>query len=525
MNSLLLATFILQAASGSIQGVVVRGTEVPEATLENARVELDGGQAGTFVIRTNALGEFVFGSLPAGNYRLSVKRDGYVRQQYGEREVGGIGTILPIAAGSPIRGLVFRLKPTPTISGRVQNEYGYPVANILIQAMRRSYDVRGNRTVTVFSNGLTDDRGEYRLYWLDQGTYYVNASYLPKLPTAVNANEDAPRAVYASTYFPGDTDPANAQPIDLPADGEVGNINFRLDRSPAVTVRGTTYSVAARRSFPARVTLSNPDASGSASRYSVETDENGSFEMKNIVSGTYIVSARSLFADGQLGFSTITVEDKDYDKAEVLLGFGMQIDGRFFVETAATLDLSAAAVTLLPIESVVPSPEPAMVQPNGTFSVAAVQPGTHMLRVTGLPDGIYVKTARYAERDALAELIQARYDTAGPLNIVLGLDGGQLTGSALDDSGKPAPRASIVLVPDNTRRHRPDPYRVAVSEQNGAFALRGIPPGEYKLFAWGSIEKNAYLNADFIAPFEAAGLTVQIGPGEKLTASIRILPK
>jgi hypothetical protein len=45
------------------------------------------------------------------------------------------------------------------------------------------------------------------------------------------------------------------------------------------------------------------------------------------------------------------------------------------------------------------------------------------------------------------------------------------------------------------------------------------------LFAWGSIEKNAYLNADFIAPYEAAGLSVQIGPGEKLTASIRILPK
>jgi hypothetical protein len=518
MNILLLATLILQTASGNIHGKVVRGTEVPEAPLENARVELDGGPAGTFVIRTDASGEFAFGNLPTGNYRLSVKRDGYIRQEYGTPL-----TIVP--ESTSIRGLVFRLKPAPTISGRVQNDYGYPVANILVQAMRRSYDIRGKRTVTVFSNGLTDDRGEYRLYWLDPGTYYVNASYLPKLPTAVNANEDAPRAVYASTYFPGDTDAANAQPIDLPADGEVGNINFRLDRSPAVTVRGTTYSIVARRPFPARVTLSNPDTSGSASRYSVETDEAGAFEMKNIVSGTYIVSARSLLGDGQLGFSTITVDDKDYDKADILLGFGVQIDGRFFVETAASLNLNSAAVTLLTLESVVPSPEPALVQPDGTFSIAAVQPGVHMLRVTGLPDGVYVKTARFAERDALEGPLQVRYDTAGPLNLVLGLDGAQLTGTTLDESGKPVPRASVVLVPDNARRHRPDQYRVALSEPNGAFALRGIPPGEYKLFAWESIEKNAYLNADFIVPFEAAGLAVQIGAGEKLTASIRVLPK
>jgi hypothetical protein len=525
MSVLFLAALLLQAGSASIQGVVVRGMETPEYPLETARVELTGGSQGALVTRTNSSGEFSFSNLPPGNYGLSVKKDGYVRQEYGPLGQDGKGATLTVGAGTRVEGIVFRLKPAVTLSGRVRNEYGVPIANILIQALRRGYDVRGNRIVTVFSNALTDDRGEYRLYWLDPATYYVNASYLPILPTPVNANEDASREAYAPTYYPGATDPTHARAIEATTEREISGIDFKLDRSQTVTVRGTTYSVVKRGPVAALVSLASPPESGSSSRYTVESDEKGAFEMKGIVSGTYILSAKTVSGDGQIGLSAITVRDRDYSTADIMVGPGVTLNVMFFTEAGATVDLRSTTVTLLPVEWPVPAPQPATLQPNGSFIFTQVQPGNYVIRVTGLPDGSYVKAARYADRDSLEDFAQIRYDTAGPLNILLGLDGGLITGAAVNEMGQAFLNATVVLVPDKMRRHRQDQYSVTRTGQNGMFSLRGIPPGEYKLFAWESVDESAYMNPEFISAFEDGGLPLQIGPATTLSTQVRVIPR
>ncbi len=205
MTALVLVLALIQAAgsTATIQGTVVSVTNEP---LLAARVELTGGAQGPVVTRTDGRGQFAFPDLPSGRYRVSVKKEGYVRQEYGQKKPGDEGALIVVEAGRPVPAIVFRLQAASTIAGIVRNEEGYPVANILVQALRRNYGVRGNKILTVFSNALTDDRGIYRLYWLDPGDYYVSASYLPQLPTAVNASEDVPRGVYAATYFPGSGD-------------------------------------------------------------------------------------------------------------------------------------------------------------------------------------------------------------------------------------------------------------------------------------------------------------------------------
>src|SRR5204863_6922574 len=168
----------------------------------------------------------------------------------------------------PPGAIAFRLQPAATMAGAVRNEDGFPIANILVQAMRRSYGVRGNRTITLFSNTLTDDLGGYRLYWVDPGDFYVNASYLPQLPTPVNANEDAPRIAYGPTYYPGVADPKNAKAVRLESGNIFGGIDFKLDPSPTVRVRGTVTSVITRAPAQATVTLTAPEESGSTASYS-----------------------------------------------------------------------------------------------------------------------------------------------------------------------------------------------------------------------------------------------------------------
>jgi Carboxypeptidase regulatory-like domain len=523
MIILFVALVLLQASAsvGSLRGVVLN---TANDRLTAARVELTGGPQGPIVTRTDVEGQFAFANIPAGRYHVSVKKEGYVRQEYGQKNSTSPGTLIVISPGSPVQNLVFRLQPASTIAGAVRNEDGFPIANILIQALRRSYGVRGNRTITLFSSTLTDDLGGYRLYWVDPGDYYVNASYLPQLPTPVNANEDVPRAAYAPTYYPGSRDPADAERLHLGSGEASGRIDFRLQRSSAVNVRGTVYSVLSRAPAGATVMLMSPEESGSTARYSIKTDEKGSFEMKNVNPGSYVLAAKALAGDGQLGFATIQVADIDYARADVIVGPGVTVNVRLFGDAPPSTDLRGTQISLLPLETFTPSPAAATLQPSGVFVLPGVQPGTYVLNVAGLPGDAYVTAAQSAGRDLLSQFVQVDYENGAPLDIQLAFDGGQIAGSVADATGKVSDGATIVLVPDKARRTRPDQYRVTTSDTEGTFAIRGIPPGEYKLFAWQAVEPNAYLNDDFMLNYENLGMTAQVSPGERKQMQIRVIP-
>jgi Carboxypeptidase regulatory-like domain len=518
---LLLAIALLQAPqpSGGIRGVVLNTENAP---LSGARLEL-AGPDGVLVMRSDSEGQFAFPNLSRGGYRLSVKKEGYVREEYGQRKPGGTGTPIALEDGKPLAGIAFHLQRAPTISGEVRNEDGFPIANILVQAMRRSYGLRGNRTITLFSNTLTDDKGAYRLYWLDPGDYYVNASYLPQLPTPVNANENIPRATYAPTYFPGTSNPVEAELVRLEG-GNGRDINFRLQRAPAVTVRGTVYSVIAGGTAPAKVTLRSPEESGSTSRYDAETDAKGAFEMSGITAGTYVLSAKPLSGTGEVGYAKIEVLNIDRPRSDVLVGPGMTISVRLFGEVPPSVSLRTLAVSLWPLETYLPGPAVSLTQPDGMVIVPKVQPGDYLLSVAGLPESGYVRGARSGTRDVLEQFVSVQYDSSAPLDIQLAFDGGQITGTVTNSAGEALEGATLTLVPDVTRRHRPDQYRAAISGADGSFSMGGIPPGEYKVFAWESIETNAWLNADFMRPYEELGTPAAIGANAKIPAQLRAIP-
>jgi len=518
---LLLAIALLQAppSSGSIRGTVLNTDNAP---LSGARLELIGPEL-TLVTRSDGEGQFAFLNLPRGGYRLSVQKEGYVREEYGQKKPGGIGSPIVLEEGKAPLSFAFHLQRAQTVSGEVRNQDGFPIANMLVQAMRRTYGLRGNRTITLFSNTLTDDRGSYRLYWLDPGDYYINASYLPQLPTPVNANENVPRAAYAPTYFPGTSNPADAELLHLEG-GNGRDVNFRLQRSPAVTVRGTVFSVLSQGTTPAKVTLRSPEESGSTSRYDAETDAKGAFEMSGITAGTYVLSARPILGSGEIGYTKIDVLNIDRPRSDVIVGPGVTVNVRLFGEVPASVSLRTLSVSLLPLETHIPSSAASVTQANGTVVVPNVQPGDYLLQVSGLPENGYVKAARSAARDVLEQFVNVQYESSAPLDIQLAFDGGQIAGTVTNTAGQALDAATIVLVPDPARRHRPDQYRVATAGADGRFSIGGIPPGEYKAFAWETIEPNAWMNADFISPYEDLGASATVGANTKISAQIRAIP-
>jgi hypothetical protein len=63
-------------------------------------------------------------------------------------------------------------------------------------------------------------------------------------------------------------------------------------------------------------------------------------------------------------------------------------------------------------------------------------------------------------------------------------------------------------------------YKSQSTDQYGHFDLRGIAPGDYKLFTWDEVEEGAWEDADFLKPFEEKGEKVRAQEGDSKSVNL-----
>jgi hypothetical protein len=512
----------LTPVSGTIAGSVIKAGTAIQQPLWNARLELSG-ISGSRVTRTDASGRFTFSNLPPGEYRVAVTCDGFVRQQSEKKIV--------IGRGQQTANILFQLDAAPTAAGRILDSYGQPIANVMVEALRRSYDVRGKPRLTRVATATTDDRGEYRIFWLDPGEYFFYAS--SPLP---DKTETEPVRVVAPTYSPGVSTPDDAKPVRLDIGREV-RVDFRLRRDAALwPVNGHTMNGITGRPIAATITLTPPAEDPNLSRYRGQSSMAGSypgqFSIDKVPPGSYIVTARNSSGDQEwTAFERIVLRPllvtPPYGFVITLkLNPPLSLNGRLFLESRESADLHETSVGLISVDPGLPSPRNVLARPDGQFMLNSVVAGLYVSDISNLPNDLYVKAARFGTDDILeTPLTLEAKDSTNPLQVLLGSDGGRIEVATYDKNRRLHADAQIVLVPDATRRHRREQYRVATSGEDGKAILRGIPPGNYKLFAWENLEPNAYLNSDYLLGYETLGLPVNITRGENPPVSVRLIPK
>jgi hypothetical protein len=84
----------------------------------------------------------------------------------------------------------------------------------------------------------------------------------------------------------------------------------------------------------------------------------------------------------------------------------------------------------------------------------------------------------------------------------------------------PAAGVWVVLVPDVAHRSQYRLYKTQTTDQYGHFDLRGIPPGEYKLFSWEEVESGAWEDPDSLQPFEQKGEKVALQEGDQKAVNL-----
>src|SRR5262245_62578615 len=160
-------------------------------------------------------GRFVLRGVEPGSYRIAVARNGYARQEYGQRVFGGEGTVVALAAGQAMRGIAFHLTPTGAVTGVVKDPSGEPLVGAYVQVLRASYNAAGQRTLQPAGGDRTNDRGEYRVYWVTPGRYYVAVNgAVPgrsaSAPGGVGSVNEIIERRHPTTFQPGPTDLAPA---------------------------------------------------------------------------------------------------------------------------------------------------------------------------------------------------------------------------------------------------------------------------------------------------------------------------
>jgi hypothetical protein len=518
-------------------------------------------------------GSFLFDSLEPGNYWIVANLPGFMPTEYGQRSPTGQGISIAVQAGQRATGVRLAMAPTSTISGRVFGEDGEPAGRVQVLALRIVYR-DGKPVMTIAQTAMSDDRGEYRLFWLPPASYRVAARPWHQASDYPAANIGPPKRfgtaeqgsgpvvdrrrlatgavvedTYVPMYAPGTPDPRVATMFALaPGENASADIQLAGNRVSAHHVRGiVTNNTGDQARLPQRVTVVPREPSPMVAVPSALLQADGSFDVSGVPPGSYTIYAR-----GGEGALPIEVGDADVDGVVVPLTNGINISGRITVERGASdaaIDLSRLRFVVERDPDVVGAPTggPAFNPPagaDGAFTLLGVKPGDYRVSIPpilvkpgespGRAGGFdvppsfrnaYVKSMRWGRADVLAGGLHTWSPAQGPLDVVISLNGSELEGTVLDNARERVANVVVVAVPEGEGRDRNDLFKSASTDRSGHFRFRGMAPGDYTVYAWYDAERGAWQTPEFLRAFEGRGRFVRLREGQNDPLELTVISR
>jgi hypothetical protein len=602
-----LIVFISQAAiaqqpvSSSIEGIAIQS--VTNKPLSDVTVELTDSQTSVRVT-TDHDGKFLIPDVAPGHYRLFASLNGYVRAEYGEPVDGGATKGMPpllpmgneawrrnhdlaphkgidVAVGQRNAALRIVLTPGGVISGRATDR-GKPVPELPIHAVKFSYDSDGQPVLSKFLSAFTDDLGEYHIFWLPPGQYYLMADssdvvrngyvgfinptngaenplinrlgaqaemsrvFLPGdsyQPLFLRTGRVSDSEMHVPRFFPNTSDWHEAQIVKIAPGDEVRNINIIADPLPALHIRGTVSGIPQSQQGPTpRVQIALFAADGSPSGNllterlaNVQSDANGSFDFARVSPGSYFVTVQG----GVSGYARVNLRDRDVTVNINALSpqQGLSVSGSTAIEHSDVRPGDLVVGLRMEGTGIVTLAKPAS---DGTFTIQPVFPDqdyrVFVLPINAVSGGIGPVVPTLPQTPSLQaayvksiELGQSQTDLMNDsfhisqslrqLKITVAGNAGSVKGQVVIDR-VPTAGASVVLIPESAQRFHVN-HKFTYTNGDGKFEIKGIAPGNYKIFTWESIEPYAWQNADLMRNYESQGTLLHIEEGSSTVVELR----
>jgi hypothetical protein len=492
---------------------------------------------------------------------LTGERTGFVRETLSTP--GGQTRVIEVVSEKNTTGIELKMTPQSVIAGHVFDEDGDPLQSVNVEVWHYTYP-RGRRQITQAQNGSTNDLGEFRIANLSPGRYYVSATARRVGPNqgifdggrAGRAGRSAAVGVvedYVTTYFPNLMEPGNASPLDLVAGSELRGIDIRLLKTRFHRVSGSVAGLpastlaadAAKGKGKAKggdngfagfapggpgVVLALTPRNGQGGRQiaGAAVSADGTFEFAAVPPGSYTIVAQAPGPAQQrlTARAPVDVANGDVSNVSVRLQPPLAFAGKVTVEgTQSSVRLSSLRLTFTPSE---PGPGnqgrngQTQLTDDGTFQ-AELAADAYIVDAGGLPDGYYLKSVKLAGREMPDALLDLNYG-GGTVDVVLAPTAGDITGLVQNGRGEPATSVQVTAVPTSGSLRR-DMNKLVTTDANGNFTLHGLPPGDYKIFAWEEVETNAWMDRDYRQPFENLSASAKVDQSTTPSVTLRLIER
>jgi 5-hydroxyisourate hydrolase-like protein (transthyretin family) len=525
-------------------------------------------------IFTDSLGRFAFGSVEPGTYRLFFSASGYTNQDYGQKTPGGGGTPIRFESGQSKKDIVMRMIPVSAISGRILDNMGRAIAGVPVQLLHFSYDETAHKKTQRVASALTDDRGDYRFFYLSPGRYFVSAGHTaasPRFPEGQGAMGPfdpgylSPNRIvqnYAVTYYPGAADVESAKVIDLRSGADLSGIDLFLRPQEAYRLSGRVLDGRTGRP-PQRATIDvRPQGADSAALITfiaagpvTNYKPDGTFEVRNLPPGNYTINANLInpaqrpFVDlnnmspaertaymqnmqaeestRPKGSANVVVTNANVDAIAIMIGVPGSISGHITIESSRVAPTGTFEFLHVQLKAALESgmatgsgpPDSGTIKPDGTFVIKGIPAGEYHLAMNGVPQGSYIKDARLGKTDVLNNAMSIAGTDTDTLDIVISANAGSIEGVALNGRGQPAPGSQVVLIPVENR-NRTELFRPVTADASGHFSIESVTPGNYRLAAWDDIEPYAFFDPELIKQADQDGKQIRVTESSKQNVTI-----
>jgi protocatechuate 3,4-dioxygenase beta subunit len=523
-----------------LRGLVVGGET--GAPLRRAIVRLSGdGMREGKIASTDEQGRWELRDLPAGRFSLSASKAGYVTLQFGQRRPFEQGRPIDLRDGQTLENVTFNLPRGGVIAGRVNDEFGEPVAEAMVMALRYRYFNGQRRLIPAGRFSQTDDEGSFRIYGLAPGDYYLSAT----LRTFLFGNDESTnRSGYAPTYYPGTGSSQQAEKVTVGLGGEMTGITFSLLPVRTATITGRALDSQGRPMAGAFVQLIESTGEGGGGAFMMSfgggsrAADNGHFTLTSVSPGDYTVVAREMGpgreGEAEVAAAQVTVAGEDINGLMLVGTKGATLHGQvlFDVQPAAgSVKPTSVAVNAMPKD---PSAPPQLMSGPGmrdrvnddwTFELRTMT-GPVIVRTFRTPPGYVLKAVLLNGQDVTDTGIAFRPGEAvNGLQVVLTSRSSSVTGAVTDDKGQPVTDYAVVIFAEDSAKwgFLSRYVMLARPDQQGAFEAKPLPPGKYLAAAVSYIEDGEQTNPETLGRLRSVATPFTLGESDQHAITVKIV--
>ncbi len=537
-------TFAQPAGRGVISGTVIEASSGDAVRKAVVTATWHGTPRAWATTRTDGSGKFTFEGLPAGKYDLRAVKQGLGTAIYGANSVREIGDVITLGDGETHGDVKLRFLRSGTISGRVVDPDGEPVANANVTLLRPGRNL-GERIFANAQGTNTNDRGEYKLTGLDPGEYYLRCHPNNQRFMA----EQGPHEIVVPQYYGGALESKDASPLILRGGDVLNGIDFRLAAEHAATLTGRVTGVpqldppAEPQPVGGAFIRNGRHFGGGGQAVGIElipADNNQmgwggggagaqgpdyKFEMAEIVPGRYRIQANIRAKDKTYYASQLIDVHQGTNDIVLAMAPAVEVKGHLKVEGSVSHPGESFMVMLnMPGFGGRGGNYSSPVKKDGSFTIEDVPPGEWLLNINPNQAGIFEKSVRLGDKDFLFKRVEIPPGLDVPLNIVLSSNTAVVSGE-IDSGGADSKRAGILLAPVGKLHTLARFYYAALSDDNGKFKLNAVAPGKYKIFALEKIATASYRNPESADLLDAMGEELEVTEGAKVELHPKLIPE